>query len=105
MADRTPWDDIQQLAESVGYIAGFELQRVEHPDLVCEPERLYLDDYEYPSEVVGTPMPDDMDEPTVCAVHTGEWWPCETFRERGGITRRPATVENVLVVAPKDVQR
>lgn len=97
--ERTPWDDVQELAATIGHEAFFDLREVEHKPLVCEPWP--HDDPEWPTADYRY-MPDDMDEPTVCRVHDTEWWPCDTFTNHGGITHRPPTVESVFVVRPKE---
>lgn len=79
---RTPWDDVQDLMASIGHEARFEHVLQPRPPLVCEPIEV---DWDSPP---AQRMPDevfDQDELRQCRVHHDEWWPCETFRERGGV--------------------
>lgn len=92
---RTPWQDLQDIAESIGYECRFELGEVQHPPKICAPTP---HDWDWP--MTTTPMPEDMDEALVCRVHPEQWWPCTTFRDHGGITPQAATVENVFTFRP-----
>src|SRR4051812_6788738 len=94
---RTPWDDIQDLMASIGHEAHFEPALVPRPPLVCEPVEV---DWEWPP---AQRMPDsvwEQDEIQACRVHRDEYWPCETFRERGGVTPQEPHWVNQLVTRP-----
>ena len=93
VSGRTAWDDIQALAAQSGHTVKFEHLTRDRPPLVCEPEPI---DWEW--SVPSGPMPEFEDEPAQCRVHRGEWWPCQTMRERGGITvQGPETVQQLVM--------
>jgi hypothetical protein len=99
---RTPWDDVQDIATSIGHEAFFEPRVITPPPVFCEPQT--------PNHVVdpdfGWPYPKgiepDVDDPEVCRVHDDEWWPCAAVRAGRPVTFPPAQVQNVLVMRPKE---
>lgn len=95
---RNAWEDIQDLAEAIGYETLFEPRMVTPPPVFCEPTWY---DSEWPPE---ESMPEHVfmaDEIRVCQVHD-EYWPCSAVRAGRPVTFPPPTVESVLVCRPKE---
>lgn len=96
--NRTPWDDIQDLAETTGRETFFETQVITPPPVFCEPTWY---DSEWPPE---ESMPEHVfmaDEIRVCRVHH-EYWPCSAVRAGRPVTFPPAQAQNVFVFRPKE---
>ncbi len=92
---RSAWDDVQDLAASIGHEAFLEAVMRDRPPLVCRPEPV---DFDW-SPPHGW-MPDELDEPLCCAVHPTEWWPCEAFTAGRGVTPQDPEMVQQLVIRP-----
>lgn len=94
------WNDLHELATSLGFEITFETREIVRPPTPCTP-RAY--DSELPPP---HPWPDDWfysENLTVCAVHN-EFWPCTVIQLNGGYTYYQPQVEHVMVVRPKKEQ-